>query len=149
MLLVEIAPLDRRNPGRWYLVRPLLFPGFHPVASFEARLVGLAAGGGVEVGVGAVPVLGKVLQSAIEVFQRELEDAEPGGRGRVVDNILIERLWRRVKYEDIFLREYPTVPALTNGLQSYLSFYNIERLHQSLGYRTPADVHSDCQGTLR
>jgi putative transposase len=66
------------------------------------------------------------------------------GRGRVVDNIFIERLWRTVKYEDIFLREYATVPALGDGLQSYFSFYNTERPHQSLGYRTPAEVHYDC-----
>lgn len=66
------------------------------------------------------------------------------GRGRAVDNIFIERLWRTVKYEDIHLKEYATVPVLTTGLQSYLGFYNAERPHQGLGYRTPAEVHFDC-----
>jgi putative transposase len=63
------------------------------------------------------------------------------GRGRVFDNIFVERLWRTVKYEDIYVNDYATVPALQAGLQKYFTFYNQERLHQSLGYRTPAEVH--------
>jgi putative transposase len=63
------------------------------------------------------------------------------GRGRAFDNIFIERLWRTVKYEELYLKEYATVPALTEGLSRYFTFYNQERLHQSLGYRTPAQVH--------
>jgi putative transposase len=63
------------------------------------------------------------------------------GRGRVFDNIFVERLWRTVKYEDIYIKDYVTVPALTTGLDHYFRFYNHERLHQSLGYRTPAEVH--------
>ncbi|MBI1742883.1 IS3 family transposase [Candidatus Acetothermia bacterium] len=63
------------------------------------------------------------------------------GRGRVFDNIFVERLWRTVKYEDIYLNDYATVPALQAGLHQYFTFYNQERLHQSLGYRTPAEVH--------
>ena len=66
------------------------------------------------------------------------------GRGRALDNIFVERLWRTVKYEDIYLKEYATVPALFAGLTSYFAFYNDERLHQSLGYRTPAEVHFGC-----
>jgi putative transposase len=66
------------------------------------------------------------------------------GRGRALDNIFVERLWRTVKYEDIYLKEYATVPALLSGLTSYFAFYNGERLHQSLGYRTPAEVHFGC-----
>ncbi len=62
-------------------------------------------------------------------------------RGRVVDNILIERLWRTGKREDIFLREYATMLALAIGLESYFGFCNTERPHQSLGYRTPAQAH--------
>ena len=65
------------------------------------------------------------------------------GRGRVFDNIFVERLWRTVKYEDIYLHDYASVPALKTGLQRYFTFYNQERLHQSLGYRTPAEVHFD------
>lgn len=63
------------------------------------------------------------------------------GRGRALDNIFIERLWRTVKYEDIYLNEYASVPELDAGLRAYFSFYNQDRLHQSLGYRTPAEVH--------
>lgn len=63
------------------------------------------------------------------------------GRGRALDNIFIERLWRTLKYEHIYLYDYATVPALLAGLRDYFSFYNTERLHQSLGYLTPAEVH--------
>jgi len=63
------------------------------------------------------------------------------GRGRALDNIFVERLWRTVKYEDIYLKEYATVPELDAGLSHYFTFYNTERLHQSLAYRTPAEAH--------
>lgn len=63
------------------------------------------------------------------------------GRGRALDNIFIERLWRSVKYEDIYLKDYASVPALDAGLASYFRFYNHERPHQSLAYRTPAEVY--------
>jgi len=78
-------------------------------------------------------------------FTDELEAAEicvsMDGRGRVFDNIFIERLWRTVKYEDIYIKEYASVPALEVGLQDYFQLYNYERPHQSLGYQVPADVH--------
>lgn len=63
------------------------------------------------------------------------------GRGRALDNIFIERLWRSLKYEDIYLKEYATVSALAAGLERYFTFYNQERPHQSLKYATPAEVH--------
>lgn len=63
------------------------------------------------------------------------------GRGRVFDNIFVERLWRTVKYEDIYLKEYENVPSLIRGLGIYFDFYNQERPHQSLEYRTPASIH--------
>lgn len=63
------------------------------------------------------------------------------GRGRALDNIFIERLWRSVKYEDIYLKDYAAVPDLEAGLADYFHFYNQTRLHQSLAYRTPAEVH--------
>lgn len=63
------------------------------------------------------------------------------GRGRVFDNIFIERLWRTVKYEDIYLKDYESVPSVVGGLAAYFSTYNCERLHQSLGYRTPLWIH--------
>jgi putative transposase len=55
------------------------------------------------------------------------------GRGRCLDNGFVERLWRTVKYEDLYLRGYETVPELLRGLGRYLAFYNERRLHQSLG----------------
>lgn len=63
------------------------------------------------------------------------------GRGRVFDNIFVERLWRSVKYEDIYLKDYDSVPELAAGLEAYFQLYNYERPHQSLGYLVPADVH--------
>ena len=63
------------------------------------------------------------------------------GRGRALDNVFVERLWRSVKYEDIYIRGYETVPELHRGLARYFGFYNDERLHQSLDYRTPAAVY--------
>ncbi len=63
------------------------------------------------------------------------------GRGRAFDNIFSERLWRSLKYEDIYPNNYPTVPALAEGLTTYFTLYNEERLHQSLAYRTPAEVY--------
>lgn len=63
------------------------------------------------------------------------------GRGRALDNIFIERLWRSVKYEDLYLKAYEEVPSLDGGLRTYFGYYNEERPHQSLGYKTPAEVH--------
>lgn len=62
-------------------------------------------------------------------------------RGRALDNIFVERLWRSVKYEDVYLKGYETVEETQEGLKRYFEFYNTERYHQSLGYRTPAAVH--------
>ena len=65
------------------------------------------------------------------------------GRGRALDNVFVERLWRSVKYEEVYLREYNTVREAQQGLQRYFGFYNDERLHQALGYRTPAAVYRE------
>jgi len=63
------------------------------------------------------------------------------GKGRCMDNIFIERLWRSVKYEKIFLEEFETVTELIAGLKEYFEFYNFERPHQSFSGRTPAEVY--------
>jgi putative transposase len=63
------------------------------------------------------------------------------GRGRCLDNVFVERLWRTVKYEDIYLKGYEAVPPLQAGLSAYFGFYNEERLHQALDYRTPAEAY--------
>jgi len=69
------------------------------------------------------------------------------GKGRVFDNIFVERLWRTVKVEEVYLRDYQTVAEATFSLDRYFEFYNNQRLHQALGYRTPAEVHGVAVGT--
>jgi putative transposase len=63
------------------------------------------------------------------------------GRGRALDNIFVERLWRSVKYEEVFIKDYRSVLDARKGLQEYFQFYNHERLHQALDYHTPAQVY--------
>lgn len=63
------------------------------------------------------------------------------GRGRALDNVFVERLWRSVKYEDVYLKGYATVAELVLGLTAYFAFYNTERVHQALDYQTPEQVH--------
>jgi putative transposase len=78
-------------------------------------------------------------------FTKRLKEASVSismdGRGRCLDNVFVERLWRTVKYEDIYLQGYSTVAELERGLWSYLRFYNEERLHQSLDYQPPLLVY--------
>lgn len=64
------------------------------------------------------------------------------GRGRCMDNIFTERLWRTVKYENVFLKSYRTITEAHTGLTDYFQFYNTKRPHQSLEYKTPAEVYS-------
>jgi len=63
------------------------------------------------------------------------------GKGRCLDNVFVERFWRTLKYEDIYIKGYETVPELSGGLGNYFPFYNDERPHQSLDYRTPVEVY--------
>lgn len=63
------------------------------------------------------------------------------GRGRAMDNIFTERLWRSVKYEEVYLNDYQNPREARRGIDRYLSFYNLDRPHQSLDYRTPAHVY--------
>jgi putative transposase len=85
------------------------------------------------------------VQFTAAAFTGRLESAgvavSMDGRGRALDNVFVERLWRSVKYEDIYIQGYDTVPRLHRGLAKYFTFYNDERPHQSLGYRTPAAVY--------
>ena len=84
-------------------------------------------------------------QFTAEKFTGMLEDrgiaVSMDGRGRYYDNIFIERLWRTVKYEEVYLHDYRTVSDAYTRLGKYFSFYNNDRLHQSLGYRVPAEVY--------
>jgi putative transposase len=67
------------------------------------------------------------------------------GKGRFLDNIFIERLWRSLKYEEVFIKAYASVAQARAGIGAWLVFYNNERKHQSLGYRTPADIFAVSQ----
>jgi len=86
------------------------------------------------------------VQFTSEAFTRRLESRgiriSMDGRGRVFDNIFVERLWRSVKYEEVYLKEYQTVREATESLGRYFEFYNHERMHQSLEYETPVAVYT-------
>jgi putative transposase len=85
------------------------------------------------------------VQFTAAAFTTTLEEAgvkvSMDGKGRCLDNVFVERLWRSVKYEDLYIRRYESVVELRSGLGRYFAFYNGERLHQSLGYRPPAEVY--------
>ena len=66
------------------------------------------------------------------------------GKGRCMDNIFIERLWRSVKYEEVYLKDYDSVSALIKSLKVYFEFYNNERPHAGLGDMTPAEIYWEC-----
>jgi putative transposase len=89
-------------------------------------------------------------QFTAEAWTRRLQTAgvavSMDGRGRCLDNVFVERLWRTVKYENVYLRGYTTVPQLQEGLECYFPFYNNERLHQALDYQTPAAVYRNVAG---
>lgn len=80
------------------------------------------------------------------VLRREEIAISMDGRGRALDNSFVERLWRRVKYEDIYLKGYTRLSELLLGLTEYFAFYNHERPHQSLGYLTPEAVYRSGEG---
>jgi putative transposase len=65
------------------------------------------------------------------------------GRGRALDNVFVERLWRTVKYEEVYLKDYAGFAQATQELSRYFRFYNRERMHQALGYRTPEEVYRE------
>jgi putative transposase len=65
------------------------------------------------------------------------------GRGRAIDNVFIERLWRSVKYEEVYLKDYADGWEAQASLAAYFRFYDYERIHQALGYRTPAEIYYD------
>jgi len=81
-------------------------------------------------------------------LQKEGVRISMDGRGRALDNVFVERLWRSVKWEEVYLRDYQSVGDARQHLARYFVFYNGERLHQALGYRTPAAVYHGGYGGL-
>lgn len=83
-------------------------------------------------------------QFTSEAFIKILTDAKIAismdGRGRALDNIFVERLWRTVKYNDIYIKRYQTIPEASEGLKEFFDDYNMDRRHSSLGYKTPWSV---------
>ena len=80
------------------------------------------------------------------VLERAGVSISMDGRGRAYDNIFVERLWRTVKYEDVYLKGYSTISELQAGLRQYFDFYNFERPHQSLGYKSPNFIYKSATG---
>ena len=74
-------------------------------------------------------------------LKKENIEISMDGRGRVFDNIFVERLWRSVKYEEVYLNDYQEMRKAKDRLGRYFEFYNNERPHQTLDYRTPGEVH--------
>ena len=85
-------------------------------------------------------------QAFTDVLKREGVLISMDGRGRALDNIFVERLWRSVKYEDVYLKGYASMGELAIGLTQYFRFYNAGRPPQSLGYKTPCEVYASGQG---
>lgn len=79
--------------------------------------------------------------SFVEVLQGRAIRISMSGRGRAFDNIMVERLWRTVKYEEVYLNEYADGHALSKGIDVYFGYYNHRRPHQSLNWQTPAEVY--------
>jgi len=80
-------------------------------------------------------------QDYLDTWDRDRTRISMDGRGRCMDNIFIERLWRSLKYEDIYLNDYDSVLTVKDGITRYFDSYNNRRLHQALNYKTPAEVY--------
>ena len=70
------------------------------------------------------------------------------GKGRATDNICIERFWRSIKYEEIYLNEYKNIKALNRAIEKYMNSYNKKRLHSALGYKTPNEAYYQADNNL-
>ena len=77
----------------------------------------------------------------IQALEEEKIAISMDGKGRCLDNIKIERFWRSIKYEEVYLKSYESIAEAKKGIREYISFYNKERLHQSLSYQTPDEVY--------
>lgn len=82
-------------------------------------------------------------ESFVEILEKRGILVSMDGKGRALDNVFVERLWRSVKLEEVYLKDYESVMEAVEGLGRYFRFYNEERPHQSLGYRTPGSVYRE------
>jgi putative transposase len=80
-------------------------------------------------------------EAFIGVLKRHSIEISMDGKGRALDNVYVERMWRSLKYEDIYLKSYETMAQMADGVDRYFQFYNEERFHQSLDYRTPDEMY--------
>lgn len=80
-------------------------------------------------------------ENYLSVLERDEIQISMDGRGRCLDNIFTERLWRTVKYENVYLLDYQNIAEAEQGLSEYFQFYNHRRIHQSLDYKTPAEIY--------
>ena len=115
-------------------------------ASLESAFCVEALGAALRVGQPEIFNTDQGSQFTSEAFTGKLEQhgirISRDGRGRALDNVFTERLWRSVKYEEVYLKEYREPAEAQRGLGRYFRHYNHERPHQALGYRTPAEVHA-------
>ena len=105
------------------------------------------AGGGASPGPGDAPIWNSdqgsqfTSQEYLALLAAAEVQISMDGRGRALDNIFTERLWRTIKYEEVYLHSYESPRAARHGLGAYITFYNTQRLHQALDYRPPAEVY--------
>jgi putative transposase len=92
----------------------------------------------------SIPTKGSQFTSDIFIYELKKNGIKISmdGKGRALDNIFVERLWRSVKYEDVYINVYENGLTLWKGLDKYFEFYNNQRLHQSLDYKTPTQIYS-------
>lgn len=133
--IVAIIDLFSRKVLSWRLSNTM-DPGFC-VAALEEAIEGY--------GVPAIFNTDQGSQFTSDAFIGVLEGHQVNismdGKGRALDNVYVERLWRSLKYEDIYLNAYENMEELYDGADRYFRFYNTERFHQSLDYKTPEQMH--------
>ncbi len=148
--------IPRRDTGSTlnHLAGGRVFPGEHHLADFRVNDTGAAIDFEMRSRDGAVTVMlsgsiGEALPTGSQFTSLAYLEAVAAagtlvsmdGRGRCLDNVFVERLWRSLKYEDIYLRDYEDGLELENGMFNWFAHYNDERPHQALGYATPREVY--------
>ena len=84
----------------------------------------------------------------VEILKKHNIKISMDGKGRATDNICIERFWRSIKYEEIYLNEYKNIKSLNRAIEKYMNFYNRKRLHSAIGYKTPNEVYYQATNNL-